>query len=627
MSLTPQWLDELRARTTLSALIGRTVRVQKAGREFKACCPFHNEKTPSFTINDEKGFYHCFGCGAHGDAIRWMTDHRGLAFMDAVKELAADAGMEVPAADPTAARHAEKRASLHDVMRAAQDWFVEQLGSIEGAQARAYLERRTIRPQTVREFGFGFAPDSRHRIAAALKQFPPEMLIEAGLLIAVEDKAPYDRFRGRLMIPIRDARGRVIAFGGRILGDGEPKYLNSPDTPLFDKGRTLYNLDKALPAARSSGRIIVVEGYMDAIALAQAGFADVVAPLGTALTEIQIEMLWRSVERPLLCFDGDSAGQKATIRAAMRSLPLLRPGHSLDFLTLPAGQDPDDLIRDKGSQAMAQLLEVREPLVDRLWRHERDRAPLTTPEDKAGLRQRLHQHVENIANNDIRRHYADAFDERIQALFARPRPPGNQRFQPRGTRFAGPRGVAPQSGTSSEARAIGQRGQEDLLVAAVIGGLLHFPDMIAVQFEALSTFRPADPDAAAILGRLLAAIPQKTVLDDNDLLTILGDSRLYNKARQLSKAGPLSFTFNRSGRELTGEPEVAGEWVQRARKDLAEAIRVMVERPLIETALTAANMRFETDLDEESYTEQQRLRAARDAFDARLADLMQPDEV
>ncbi len=269
MSLTPQWLDELRARISLSTLIGKTTKIQKAGREYKACCPFHNEKTPSFTINDEKGFYHCFGCGAHGDAIRWMTDQRGLPFMEAVKELAATAGMEVPAADPRAAQRAEQAKGLHDAMAAAQSFFEDQLGGIDGAEARAYLQHRGMSEATRRRFGFGYSPASRGKLKVALRDFGDTMLIEAGLLIDPDASEPdsgkpkrdsYDRFRGRLMIPIRDARSRVIAFGGRILGAGEPKYLNSPDTPLFDKGRTLYNIDRASPASRKTGRVIVVEG-------------------------------------------------------------------------------------------------------------------------------------------------------------------------------------------------------------------------------------------------------------------------------------------------------------------------------------------------------------------------------
>ena len=258
MALTPQWLDALRARITLSAVIGRSVRLTKAGREFKACCPFHDEKSPSFYVNDAKGFFHCFGCQAHGDAIRWLTDHQGLAFMDAVKELAAEAGMEVPAPDPRAAKQAEKRAGLSDVTEAAQHWFVAKLKSADGTEARAYLARRGISDATAREFGFGYAPDERQALKAALSRFDEALLVEAGMRIAPEEgeRENYDRFRGRLMVPIHNARGQVIAFGGRTLAKdaGGAKYLNSPDTPLFDKGRTLYNLNRAAPAARSSPR-------------------------------------------------------------------------------------------------------------------------------------------------------------------------------------------------------------------------------------------------------------------------------------------------------------------------------------------------------------------------------------
>ena len=235
--LTPQWLDELRSRVTLSGVIMRTAKLQKAGREWKACCPFHNEKTPSFTVNDEKGFYHCFGCGAHGDVIRWMTDQRGLAFMDAVKELAAEAGMEVPAPDPRSAARAERQHVLHDVMASAQEWFKSKLMDSEGEKAREYLKQRGFDAHTIERFGFGYAPEGRKLIGQALKSFDPKLLIEAGLLIDVEGKEPYARFRGRLMLPIEDARGRTIGFGGRILETAKadvPKYLNSPDTPLFD---------------------------------------------------------------------------------------------------------------------------------------------------------------------------------------------------------------------------------------------------------------------------------------------------------------------------------------------------------------------------------------------------------
>jgi DNA primase len=439
MSLSPQFLDELRMRTTLSTLIGKSVKVQKAGREYKACCPFHNEKTPSFTINDEKGFYHCFGCGAHGDAIRWMTDQRGLGFMDAVKELADAAGLALPAPDPQAARRAEAARTLHDVMAAAQDWFVAQLNGIDGAEARAYLDKRGLTAETVARFGFGFAPDSRGKLKAALKDFDEALLVEAGMLIQPEaqpdggnsdrKRESYDRFRGRLMIPIRDARGRVIAFGGRMLlssatgnsrsggGADGPKYLNSPDTPLFDKGRTLYNIDKAAPAARKSGRMIVVEGYMDAIALAQAGFEDVVAPLGTALTEQQIERLWSMVETPVLCFDGDSAGQRAADRAMLRAVPMLKPGYSLSVASLPVGIDPDDLIKMKGVPAFQLILDSAKPLADRLWTYEVAQGETDTPEQRAGLKARLNERVASIADRLVREQYAKALQDEFFQRF------------------------------------------------------------------------------------------------------------------------------------------------------------------------------------------------------------------
>lgn len=419
MAISPQWLDELRSRITLSALIGRTVKVTKAGREFKACCPFHNEKTPSFTINDEKGFYHCFGCSAHGDAIRWMTDQRGLSFMDAIKELASEAGMEVPAADPKSAQAAERAKSLYDVMTAAQKWFSEQLSSPEGSGAVTYLAKRGITSKTIAEFGFGFSPESRSKLREALSSFGDAMLIEAGLLISVDGKEPYDRFRGRLMIPIRDPRGRVIAFGGRILGEGEPKYLNSPDTPLFDKGRTLYNVDKAAPASRQSNRMIVAEGYMDVIALAQAGFNDAVAPLGTALTEQQIKMLWRMTDKPLVCFDGDEAGRKAAMRAATRALPLIEPGYSLQFVDLPPGQDPDDIISANSREVMARIFEAAHNLVDHIWLEERRKIPFhkkPDADDRIALRDRLEKIARTINNPMVAKEYERAliskfFDE------------------------------------------------------------------------------------------------------------------------------------------------------------------------------------------------------------------------
>ncbi|KTE07090.1 DNA primase [Sphingopyxis sp. H115] len=611
MTLTPQWLDELRSRITLSTLIGRTVKVTRAGREYKACCPFHNEKTPSFTINDEKGFYHCFGCSAHGDAIRWMTDQRGLSFMDAVKELAAEAGMEVPAPDPRAAKKAEEQASLRDVTQAAADWFVQQLGSSNGAPAREYLTKRGISEATRKAFGFGLAPESRSALKEALKKFPTAMLVEAGMLIAVDDKEPYDRFRGRLMIPIRDARGRVIAFGGRILGDGEPKYLNSPDTPLFDKGRTLYNLDKASPASRQTNRIIVVEGYMDVIALAEAGIADAVAPLGTALTENQLSMLWRMVPVPVLCFDGDSAGQKASMRAAMRALPLLRPGFSLSFATLPAGQDPDDIVRARGAAGFAEILGEAQPLVERLWAHEVAAGPLATPEERAALKTRLLAHADAIEDADVRHHYREAFRERLDALFARARPERGPRqpwtqnvprggFGGSGRRFAPDPRLQPPA---DETRSIGQAGIAAPLIAALIGGLLRYPAVIRRHDEELARLSIGDPADAELLDAMLDIAMRQEGLDCEGLLAILEPMKVYNRATTLLRADGMHFSFNRSPKKNEAIDH------NRAQRELSEFISLVNTQAELKMRRLQADEIARARLDDQSIAEQNRLRA------------------
>src|SRR5215213_8791698 len=466
MTLSTAFLDELRARTVLSAVITPSVKLIRAGREWKACCPFHNEKTPSFTVNDDKGFYHCFGCGAHGDAIRFLTDHRGMPFMDAVKELASKAGLDVPAPDPKARERAERAASLTDIMAEVARWYAEQLQGIAGADARAYLERRGIAAGTVERFGLGLAPDNRTALKRALAHLGEDRLVETGMLIRPEANESdqrggdsYDRFRGRLMIPIRDPRGRVIGFGGRILGDGEPKYLNSPQTELFDKGRTLYNIDRASPASRAAKRLIVVEGYMDVIALDRAGIAEVVAPNGTAVTEAQLERMWRLDPSPILCFDGDNAGKKAAIRAALRALPHIAPDRTLRFVELPAGQDPDDVVRSGGREAFEALLATPEPLDARLWRYEIEAEPLSTPEAWAGLRQRLVAHASAIGHADLSRIYREDWLDRFYKQRRPEGAPAREPFTPqrRGT-FKNGRFTPPAPPVGGDARAIATSG-------------------------------------------------------------------------------------------------------------------------------------------------------------------------
>ncbi|MEQ8773001.1 MAG: DNA primase [Erythrobacter sp.] len=610
MTITPQWKDELRARITLSGVIRRTTKLTKAGREWKACCPFHSENTPSFTVSDDKGFYHCFGCGAHGDVISWMIEQRGLSFMDAIKELAAEAGMEVPAPDPVAAQKAEQRASLIDVTTAAQDFFAGQLANENGRAARDYLEGRVFSAATLREFGFGYAPDDRQALARALSRFEDDMLVETGMRIRTDDPGSgsgtggktYDRFRGRVMLPIQDARGRVIAFGGRILGkrDGVAKYLNSPDTPLFDKGRTLYNLHRAAPAARQSGRVIVVEGYMDVVALAQAGFADAVAPLGTALTETQLEMLWRMVERPVLCFDGDSAGQKAAMRAIARALPLLKPARTLGIVRLPAGLDPDDLLREKGKQAMEALLAEPASLLETVWEYERDAQPLDSPEAKAGLKARLMEHTETIGDPDIRALYRREWLDRFSAFAYPPRPPRTAaRAAPQRGAWQG--GTARPAPLSPEARATLRRliegGARHSLSEAVIAGFLRHPQLIAPHVEALSRLARHDPKAAPAIESLIE-------------LSETLDSR-GGKAISPAQGIPAPPVDNRYAflREGTTPDE--------AREELAEAVALLVERPALEAALAATIDRFDSD-PEGSFAEQVRLREQLTTVDERL---------
>ncbi|UIJ43840.1 DNA primase [Sphingomonas cannabina] len=611
MSLTPAFLDELRARTHLSGLIAKSVKLQRAGKEWRACCPFHHEKTPSFYVNDDKGFYHCFGCGAHGDAIRWMTDQRGLPFMDAVKELAQAAGMDVPAQDRRSAERAERAKGLHEAMADAAQWFTDQLNGIAGAEARALLDRRGIRPETAKAFGLGFAPDSRGKLKDALKSYGDAMLVEAGLLIAVDDKAPYDRFRGRLMIPIRDPRGRPIAFGGRIVGEGEPKYLNSPETPLFDKGRTLYNLDRALPAARKSGRIIAVEGYMDVIALAQAGFEEAVAPLGTAVTEAQLDRLWRIADVPVLCFDGDAAGQKAAIRAAHRALPMLAPGRSLAFVTLPDGLDPDDLVRTRGAVTFEALLARPQPLVDRLWSHELAAEPLDTPEQRAGLKRRLGDLAGTIGDAAVRSEYLAEFRRRFDAHFA----PPPRAFAPRVRDARAGKWQPPAPPPSPTARAVNASGIDPVLAKAVLAGLIRHPAEIARHMEVLGSLRLA----GGALGRLFEAVVDVALedhaLDQSRVLTILAQSGFGEIAADLLRADSMPFTFTQKGWDDV-----------RAHSDLDEAIAVMIARPRVDAALAEATARLGERFTDEAFERQIALVREQQALQARLANLMLDDK-
>jgi DNA primase len=426
MQFPPSFLDELRLRLSPSAVIGKVVKLTAKGRgEFMGLCPFHREKTPSFTVSDDKGFFHCFGCGVHGDIVGFVMQHDRLEFPDAVKQLAGEAGLALPAPETQVQKEQRERNDIiREAMEFATFWFEQQLRQPVGMEAKAYLERRGLNAETIAEFRLGYAPDTRSALKEYLSARGISLTImqEAGLIIQPENGGePYDRFRGRAMFPITDAKGQVIAFGGRAMQpDQQPKYLNSPETPIFKKGRLLYNYARARVAAKETGRFIVVEGYMDVIAFHRAGIKSAVAPMGTALTPEQLQLLWPLVPEPTLCMDGDSAGIRAMKRAAELAMPLLKPGHSLGFALLPAGQDPDDVLNSGGAGALQKIIEAPIPLSEMLWKFETENATLTTPEQRAALETRVMQLVQGIEDKTVREHYRQFMNDQLWEMKRRP---------------------------------------------------------------------------------------------------------------------------------------------------------------------------------------------------------------
>ena len=432
MRFSDHFLQEIRERVPISDVVGRRVQFdrrksQPAKGDHWGCCPFHGEKTPSFHCEDRKGRYYCFGCQASGDHFRFLTELDGMSFPEAVEQLAAEAGLEMPAADPRAEERARKRASLSDVMALAARFFREQLALADGARARQYLRDRGLAAAAQDLFAIGYAPPGRSRLKEWLagQGVEVEQMVACGLLVAGDDvPVPFDRFRDRVMFPILDVRERVIAFGGRALSPDVPaKYLNSPETELFHKGRVLFNHARARRAVADERPPIAVEGYTDVIALGAHGFEEAVAPLGTALTEDQLGLLWRMHPEPVLCFDGDEAGLRAAYRAADLALERLEPGRSVRFALLPAGQDPDDLLRASGPEAMRDVLQGARPLADLVWSRE-TAGTFDTPERKAALERHMGDVAKLIRNEDVRRHYAQDFRERLQGFLGTTNAPG-----------------------------------------------------------------------------------------------------------------------------------------------------------------------------------------------------------
>jgi DNA primase len=585
MRFTPQFLDELRARLPVSEVVGRRVKLKRAGREWKGLSPFQQEKSPSFTVNDQKGFYHDFSSGKHGDIISFLMETEGVGFTEAVERLAAMAGVPLPAATPDAERHEQRRKTLYDVMELAAKFFADTLASRVGAKARGYLGDRGISPAVQLQFRIGYAPGERF----ALKEFlgaqgiPVEDMVEAGLLVSGDDiPVPWDRFRDRVMFPITDVRGRVIAFGGRALEKDIPaKYLNSPETPLFHKGDNLYNLAAARLATHNGAALVVVEGYVDVIAMVGSGYPASVAPLGTALTENQLALLWKMADEPILCFDGDKAGQKAAWRAADLALPHLKPGKSLRFALLPEGQDPDDLARSGGRVAIEEVISAARGLADVIWSREIEGGTFATPERRAALEARIGELTNGIRDEVVRRYYRQDLSQRLQRSFAPEagrggynrgnyRGPGSgesgRRFGPRATFTPGAAGRfeargRPQASSGSQTIDRGpyqaaspqlalspiMRGQRSALSrreALILQTLINHPWLLHDHLEEVAALELAHPEAHKLRAGIIAAFA-------NDHHHSPEPSEQAEKMRADLEAGGFSQSLQRVGLAIT----------------------------------------------------------------------------
>ena len=545
MALPPAFLDEVRARTPLASLVGRRVKLSRSGRNWKGCCPFHGEKTPSFYVYDDH--FHCFGCGAHGDAISFVMQGEGASFMEAVERLASEAGLEVPKPTPQAAEAERRRLDLHEVLEAAQKAFVRRLHESEGAAGLAYLRGRGLLDETIARFGLGWSGEGRGGLIAELGRagVEPALMLEAGLLREVEEgQAPREALYNRVTFPIRDRKGRLISFGGRTLGDAKPKYVNGPETAIFSKKRNLYALDLAREGVRRGAVAVAVEGYMDVIALHQAGFGGAVAPLGTALTEEQLEALWRLSPAPVLCFDGDAAGGRAAARAAELALPHLAPDRTLRLASLPGGEDPDTLVRKGGRAAFQAVLDAARPLSDALYDLMREAAGGGTPEQRAALRTRLEAAAARVGDKalaaEYRRALLDRFFEDGRARAAsRARGPGFAAPARRGAnvvRFPGP-GFAPRPARVARPPVdldTVQTEQARCLCAI----LLRHPELLRDMEEAFA--RLALPAwLSRVRDEILNRVEPGEALDSGSLLSHLESSGLAAEAAQVLAATPV----------------------------------------------------------------------------------------
>ena len=589
------FLEELKTRVRPSDVVGKHVKLRRQGREFAGLSPFTNEKTPSFFVNDQKGFYHCFSSGKHGDVISFLMEVQGLNFPEAVEQLAQMAGMELPKSDPQAEERAKERKAAISWIERAANHFEKALYRTPGEAARAYLKGRGLTQTAAKEFGMGFAEDSFSSLKDNLIREGAEerQLIEAGLLIEPDDKgrgtrkSSWDRFRNRIMFPIHDSRGRLVAFGGRAMDkDAKAKYLNSPETWFFSKGQLLYNYHRAraalLDPKNGSRGMIVVEGYMDVIALSRVGFRHAVAPMGTALTEDQLSLLWRAGPDAYLCFDGDKAGLRAAYRSIERALPLLKPGQSLRFVMMPEGQDPDDLIQAEGATAFQTLLESSVPLVDMLWRGEVETEPLITPEAKAGLKSRLYDVLRRIKDPTVRELYEASLLGRFDKQFGRVWTPNRRKpREKKADKALIAAGAAKLSRNFRQAQTL-------------VGGIVLFPELLSKVDETIFGLEFDDPTHAALQRSILRYWRQakaveitglhahmskdgleeelRTILSRRTLITAaLGGANAENGDRAaiwMSEAG----TFMDNARTDAGSTDARSRMAETIRKDNAEAM-------------------------------------------------------
>jgi DNA primase len=542
MRFSDGFLDEIRQRLPIHEVVGEHViwdkRKSQPGRgDFWACCPFHGEKTPSFHADDRKGIYHCFGCGKTGDHFRFLTEKAGMSFPEAVEKLAGMAGVPMPARDEREEAREEARRTLYDVMEVAAKYFEAALAHNIGARARGYLFERGVSAQAQTRFRIGYAPDSRNGLKEhlAANGVTAQDMVDTGLVASRDDDPlTYDRFRNRVMFPITDFRGRIIGFGGRALTPDVPaKYLNSPETPIFQKRLVLYNGMEARKAARDGKPVIVVEGYLDVISSVMAGFEGTVAPMGTALTEDHLALLWRMSDVPILCFDGDAAGIRAAERAAGIVLPLLQPGKTVKIATLPEGLDPDDLIKQQGRNAFADVLDRARSLSDMIWSMETGGMVPETPEARAALEARLRERAGSIGEQSVRRHYMQAFDERLAAFFQPIRPASRFEGRRDDRRTGARRGTYGQPRTQSPRLVVSDTLRNSRLLkparteaspreAVILMSLVNHPALAENRLEALAGLDFGSPGARKLFSALLDLITTAHDISGADLREKLG---------------------------------------------------------------------------------------------------------